>query len=101
MLFLALQEEKQFGGYAIMAICILSVLLGSTWLIVAVFVICKKRHGNLQQSITGDTHDIRLETQSFTQNNDDSQCTDARDMYMELDNRNQGTPEMTYEELKM
>lgn len=84
-----------------MVICVLSVLLVSTWLMVAVFVIYKKCHGNLQQSNTRDTHDIRLEAQSFTQNYDDSQFTDTRDIYTELDNPFQGSPETTYEELKM
>lgn len=77
------------------------MLLGSTWLIVAVFVIYKYRRGNLQQSNTRDTHDIRLETQSFTQNYEVAQFTDAWDMYTELDNPYQGTPETMYEEPKM
>lgn len=84
-----------------MVICVLSVLLVSTWLMVAVFVIYKKRHGNLQQSNTRDTHDIRLEAQSFTQNYDDSQFNDTRNIYTELGNPIQGNPETTYEDLKM
>lgn len=84
MQFLTLEEEELFGGYAIVIICVLSALLGSTWLILAVFVIYKNRRGN------------RLETQTLAQNHDDAQFTDARNMYTEL-----GNPETTYEELKI
>lgn len=97
----ALQEEL-LGGYAIMAISVLSLLLGSTWLIVAAFIFYKKRHGNLHQSNTRDTQGIRLETQTFTKNYENAQFTDnARDMYTELGNPYQGNPNTTYEELKM
>lgn len=84
MQFLTLEEEELLGGFAIVIICVLSALLGSTWLIVAVFVIYKNLRGNW------------LETRSFAQNHDDAQLTDARNMYTEL-----GNPETTYEELKI
>lgn len=85
-----------------MAISVLSLLLVSTWLIVAAFIFYKKRHGNLHQSNTRDTQGIRLETQTFTKNYENAQFTDnARDMYTELGNPYQGNPNTTYEELKM
>lgn len=84
-----------------MTICVLSAPLGSTWLIVAVLVIYKNRRGNLHQSSARDTHDIRLETQSFTRNYEDAQFTDAWDMYTELGNPYQGIHDTTYEQPKM
>lgn len=96
-----LQEEELLGGYAILAISVLSLLLVSTWLIVAVFAIYKKRHGNLHQSNTRDTHGIRLGTQSFTGNHENFQISYAREMYTELGNPYQGSHNTNYEELKM
>lgn len=95
-----IRRRRAIWRLCVYGFCVLSALLGSTWLIVAVFVIYKKGSGNSHQSSTRDTHDIRLETQSFTQNYEDAQFTDAWDLYTELGNPYQGIPDTTYDQPK-
>lgn len=93
-----------------MVISLLSILLGLTWLIVALFVIYKRRYRNVNQNSKHGEESIQLESQNMTEHYDDvhgtvveGKCTDAkkdftaveRD-YTELGRRD---PETPYEEL--
>lgn len=95
------KEEWMYGANAIILISVLSILLGLTWLTIAVFVVYKKRRSNLHQSNTHGTQGFQLEVQSLTQHNDDADQTNPENVYSALGMTCQESSETPYEELKI
>ncbi|XP_052714536.1 deleted in malignant brain tumors 1 protein-like isoform X2 [Crassostrea angulata] len=95
------REEWMYGANAIILISVLSILLGLTWLTIAVFVVYKKRRSNLHQSNTHGTQGFQLEVQSLTQHNDDADQTNPENVYSALGMTCQESSETPYEELKI
>lgn len=90
----------------IAAISLLSILLRLTWLIVALCVICKRRHCNVHQNSKHGE-----EAQNMTQHYDDVQdavedgtSTETREDYTDVEGNNteldRRDPETPYKELK-
>lgn len=95
----------------IAAISLLSMLLGLTWLIVALFVIQKRRYRNIHQNCKHGEESIKLKAKNMTQLYDnvhvtvgEGKCMDAKGDFtvVEGDYTNLGRrdPETLYEELK-
>ncbi|XP_052714545.1 deleted in malignant brain tumors 1 protein-like isoform X3 [Crassostrea angulata] len=95
------KQEWMYGANAIILISVLSILLGLTWLTIAVFVVYKKRRSNLHQSNTHGTQGFQLEVQSLTQHNDDADQTNPENVYSALGMTCQESSETPYEELKI
>uniref|UniRef100_K1R2P6 Deleted in malignant brain tumors 1 protein n=1 Tax=Magallana gigas TaxID=29159 RepID=K1R2P6_MAGGI len=98
------REDWMYGANAIIVISVLSILLGLTWLTIAVFVMYKKRRSNLHQSNTDDTQGFQLEVQSLTQHYDDADQTFPENIYSALGTPCQETSENSatpYEDFKI
>lgn len=104
LLCVCFKEELMYGANAIILISVLSILLGLTWLTIAVFVVYKKRRSNLHQSNTHDTQGFQLEVHSLTQHYDDADQTFPENIYSALGTPCQETSETSatpYEDFKI
>uniref|UniRef100_A0A8W8P3Z9 Uncharacterized protein n=1 Tax=Magallana gigas TaxID=29159 RepID=A0A8W8P3Z9_MAGGI len=89
----------------IIAISLLSILLGLTWFMVAVFVLYNRRYRNVHQNSKHGEERTQIETQNMTQHYDDVQGTDvyeleAQNMTQHYDDVQGTVDEGNYTDLK-
>lgn len=89
----------------IIAISLLSILLGLTWFTVAVFVLYNRRYRNVHQNSKHGEERTQIETQNMTQHYDDVQGTDvyeleAQNMTQHYDDVQGTVDEGNYTDLK-
>lgn len=104
-------SDDETSRSCIVATSLLSIFLGLTWLIVALFVIYKRRYQSVHQNSKHDEESIKLEAHNMTQHYDDVQgtvvertYTDAKEDYAEVEGNytelGRRDPETHYEGLK-
>lgn len=90
-----LAEDDLLSTTLIVLICLLSTLLVTTWILIAIYVFLKHRRGRLRLNETHGTVDIRIEDQDVPHHYDEVHDIDRCYTYL-----NRPEQETHYEDVK-